>query len=252
MELQEAIKEHDRGAITTEQFTSIVKENQENGVFWVPTGKNQSRFGFIHHHVFTSKGRFFQNILKKHILREIDKVHSAGLNNSDITHLRLAVSTIHFSWRRGYDKDAFVYADPRLKALDKYLKEYISSNLVDEYPHDHDFLFKLVDITLGLAKEDSYYRSRLVDFADEFRKTYPDTKIYVDLQTIDQFIREYIITNFHESYPYKHDFMNKIVDIIMLNSKGTTLLTDFMDDYRKTFPDMLIAPAEKDNILRWH
>ncbi len=252
MELQEAIEQHDIGAITTEQFTNIVKENQEKGIFWVPTGKNQSRFGFIHHHVFTSKGRFFQNILKKHILGEIDKVHKNGLNESNLNHLRIAVNTIHFSMRRMYDKDAFVYSDPRLNALDKYLKEYVSTNIIDEYSYDHDFLFKLVDISLGLAKEDSYYRSRLVDFADKFRKTYPDKKVCVDLRAIEAFIREYIVLNFHDSYPYKHDFMNKIVDIIIRNAKESTLITDFVDNYRKTFPDMLIAPAEKDNINRWH
>jgi hypothetical protein len=252
MELQEAIIEHDGGRLTTEQFTEIVKENQKAGIFWIPKGKNESRFGFIHHHVDTLKGRFFQNILKKHILREIDKVHSTGFTKSDINHLRLAVTTIHFSWRRGYDKDAFVYSDPRLNALDKYLKEYISSNVDDVYPHDHDFLFKLIDISLGLAKEDAYYRARLVDFAAKFRKAYPDKNISCDLPTMEKFIREYIELYFHNSYPYKHDFMNKLVDIVIMSAKDTTLLTDFVDDYRKTFPDMLIAPAERDNINRWH
>lgn len=249
MDLEQAIKEHDNGTLTTDKFTKIVRENQLAGTFWIPKGKNQSRFGFLHHHIFDAKGRFFQNTLKKHIQREIDAVHDSGFSESNLNHLRIAVTTIHFSWRRLYDRDAFVYSDPRLKALDTYLKSYISKNLVDEMLCNHDFLFKIIDIVLGLAKEDSYYRSRLMDFADTFRKAYPDKTISCDLSALDKFTRDYININFTE--PRKNKFMNDIIDIL-LNLKKNTIITEFVDNYRKTFPDMLIAPGEIDNVKRWH
>ena len=250
MELTEAIRMHDAGELTTGQFTEIVKENQQKGIFWVPKGKNESRFGFLHHHVFDIKGQFFQNTLKKHILKVIDRMHSDGLTESDINHLRIAITTIHFSWRKLYDRDAFVYSDPRLKALNTYLKSYISSHISDELPYNHDLLFKIVDISLGMAKEDSYYRARLVDFADVFRKAHPDLNEYCDIHTISQAIRSYLGVNFVE--PRKNHFMNQIVDILLGKSTPNTLITDFIDNYRKTFPDMLIAPGERDNINRWH
>ncbi len=250
MELTEAIRMHDAGELTTDQFTEIVKENQQRGIFWIPNGKNESRFGFLHHHVFDIKGQFFQNTLKKHILKVIDRIHSGGLAESDINHLRIAITTIHFSWRRLYDKDAFVYSDPRLKALDKYLKSYIASHIADEVPYNHELLFKIVDISLGMAKEDSYYRARLVDFADSFRKAHPDLGEYCDIGTISQSIRNYLNMNFIEQR--KNQFMRQLVDVVIGKSGSNTMITDFVDDYRKKFPDMLIAPGERDNILRWH
>lgn len=254
MQLAEAIKQHDNRAITTEQFTEIVKEHQKQGTFWVPIGKNQSRFGFLHN-LFSEKGQFFQNTLKRHILQEINRIHNSGLKDTDLKHLYTAITTIHFSWRRFYDKDAFVYADPRLKAIEAYLKSYISKTISDTHPHNHDFIFKTIDIILGLAKEDVYYRARLIDIANTFKKTYPDTNKPCNLSDIEQFLRGYILTNFTDAgypHPYKSRFMSKLVDIIIFNSNNSSLLIDFIDNYRKNFPDMLLAPGEIDNIRRWH
>ncbi len=252
MELKEAISMHDTGLLSTDQFTEIVKENQQKGIFWVPLGKNQSRFGFLYHHAFHQKGRFFQNTLKKQILREINSIHASGITENNIGHIRTLVSTVHFSWRKLYDKNAFVYSDPRLIKLDSFIKKYISTNLENEPPLDHDFLFKVVDIALGIAKEDTYYRARLIDFLNTFRITHSDPTVKCEISEIELDIRNYITVNFQNVYPYKHEFMNQIVDIILGVFEDKEVIVDFVGTYRKTFPEMLIAPGEVDNIRRWH
>jgi len=251
MDLREAILQHNKSELTTEQFTEIVRENQKAGVFWVPQNKNQSRFGFLHHYL-TPKGGFFQGTLKKHILRAIDKAHTKGITDTDIRYLSIAINTIHFSWRTMYDRDAFVYLDPRLKELDTYFKSYVGSHLKDECPYTHEFMFKTIDLILGMAKEDTYYRARLMDFAYQFRKVYPNRDIPISFDTFEQFTREYIATKFQNAFPYKHNFMTQLVDIMVSTSKQNDIVLNLINDYRLHFPDMLLAPMEIDNINRWH
>jgi len=252
MDLKDAIPAYDNGILSVAQFTEIVRENQQNGIFWIPNGKNESRFGFTHHHIFTIRGRFFQDRLKKYILKSIENIHKSDLTRTDLRLLHISVNLIHFSWKRIYDKDAFQYSDPRLNSLDAFIKGFISTEIENQYPYDHKFMFKLVDIGLGIAYEDNYYRSRMIDFADTFRKAYTDKSKAVSLKEVEKFTRDYITNNFKHCYPYKHDFMNKIVDILLNIFEDKMILTDFVQKYRIEFPDMLIAPAEKDNLRRWN
>jgi len=248
MDLQEAIQAHDNGSITTDQFTEIVRDNQKRGIFWIPSGKNQSRFGFLHHHIFTKKGQFLQNVLKKYILREIDRIHTTGLKKEDISHLQTAINTIHFSWKHFYDKDAFIYADPRLSVLDLYLKANIIYVITKE---NQEMVCKTIDIVLGIAKEDVYYRARLFNYIN-LLKELPLKNTSIDIRTIDLFTREYINTYFHDEYPRKHDFMNKLVDILITESKKNFHSIDMLNIFIQNFPFISLAPGEKYNITRWY
>ena len=110
-----------------------------------PVGNNSNRIGFTRTLV-SPLGKKFQGVLKPAIIATINKMHK---------------------WICGdWDKDAFVYDDPRMQILDTNLHEYI-----DEY-FDHeqrkiDFMHKIIDICLFIAKEDIYYSARMFDMANK-------------------------------------------------------------------------------------
>jgi len=149
--INDAIRKFESGEITLQQLQSIVQQNGAEISFWnpatqrhpaYPEGDNRSRAGFTYHPSHP-RGRFFQGIIKKAILRAIDFAH-----HSIIKH---------------YDPDGFVYDDERLKRLDSFLKQYIAENFQHAYPYKSDFMQKVIDIILFLMKEDVYYRARFLD-----------------------------------------------------------------------------------------
>jgi len=71
--------------------------------------------------------------------------------------LSIAINNVHSGLKEKYDNDIFIYSDPRLQFLDKLTKSFIKENV----KNDDDLLNKIVDVVLGICKEDIYYRARL-------------------------------------------------------------------------------------------
>lgn len=106
-----------------------------------PAGDNRTRNEFIFSPYEHPKGKFFQNIKSGIMIKAINFAHSAIL--------------------KGYDMDAYVYDDPRLKAQNEFFREYIQENF-RHVAYKTEFMNKIVDIIMFLVKEDIYYR-RLMD-----------------------------------------------------------------------------------------
>lgn len=82
-----------------------------------------------------------------------------------------------------------------------------------------------------------------------------DAFIYDDnrLKKIDTFCKRYIDTNFQHAYPYKADFMNKIIDIILFFAKEDIYYTARWLDMINGLPrGHELTEMEKENIRRWH
>lgn len=159
--IDDALKKYNHKEINTDELGEIVKKEGAQLSFWnrekdrhpaYPENDNRSRTGFLFDPYRHEKGKFFQHVTKKAILRAIYFAHKA--------------MTKH------YDKDAYVYDDPRLNALNDFLHAYMDTHFADEYTHD--FMPKVVDIILGLMKEDIRYRARFLDLLTELGKMYPD------------------------------------------------------------------------------
>lgn len=159
--IEEALKRYDNKEITTDELSAIVKEEGGNISFWnrekdrhpaYPKGDNRSRTGFLFDPYHHEKGKFFQGVIKKVLLG--------------------AISLAHKWFTQYYDSDIFVYDDPRLNALNDFLQTYMDMHFADKYTHD--FMPKVVDITLGLMKEDIRYRARFLDLLTQLGKMYPD------------------------------------------------------------------------------
>lgn len=113
-----------------------VKANENAG------GKSGFRFSPFYH----EKGQFLQKVVKKGIIKTIDMVHGQII--------------------RGYDKDAYVFDDPRLAELNVYFSSYISHNFCNlerTNTRKLEFMMKIKDIVMFLMKEDIYYRARFLD-----------------------------------------------------------------------------------------
>lgn len=159
--INEALKRYEKKEISADELGRIVKEEGANISFWnrdedrhpaYLKGDNRSRTGFLFNPYHHEKGKFFQHVTKKAILRAIDFAHKA--------------MTKH------YDVDAYVYDDPRLNALNDFLHAYMDIHFADEYTHS--FMPKVVDIILGLSKEDIRYRVRFLDLINKIIKFYPN------------------------------------------------------------------------------
>lgn len=157
--VKEIINDFDAGKLTYDQFKVKINETGAKVHLWNPItdahpeskGNNNSRNHLKYDCGNHPKGKILASIIKPSILA--------------------AISLAHSYWVKKYDKDAFVYDDLRLIALDKFLKEYISENLTQGgYDNNYKgkFMFKLVDIFCGLCKEDIYYRSRIFDLINKF------------------------------------------------------------------------------------
>lgn len=169
--LGSAIAKYNAGELSFENFQKIVAENGNKLAFYAinkernpqyPEGDNRSRVGFTYNPSEHPKGRFFQSITKKAILAAIHFAHNAMCDK--------------------YDKDIFIYDDSRLNEIDEFMRTYISEKFKHAYPYKHDFMLQILDIVLGLAKEDIYYRARLFDVINEFREEYPKKIILTETE----------------------------------------------------------------------
>jgi hypothetical protein len=93
---------------------------------------------------------------------EIGGEGGSSIKNTILKHtirpmISIAINKIHSGLKGKYDKDIFVYSDPRLLFLDKLGKDFIKENVSGS---NINLLNKTVDICLGILKEDVYYRVR--------------------------------------------------------------------------------------------
>lgn len=105
--------------------------------------------GFLFSPYFHKKGLFFQNVIKKGITKTINLTYNQIL--------------------RFYDKDAFVFEDPRLKTLRNFCKTYVATYYAEEARGGTGiikltFMYQFFDIMLFLMKEDIFYRPRFFEF----------------------------------------------------------------------------------------
>jgi hypothetical protein len=167
-DIERLVNRFQEGRISVNTFAQKMRENGQNPEFWLRpenqncVGKpgNDSRNGFKFNCYTTKRGLFFQNVIKKAILKAIDFAHS--------------------SFQKNYDKDIFVYDDERLQKLNAFGEYIISSYFSDSSAKGYKdvFMRKILDIVLGLAKEDVYYRARefsaLNDLVSWMKKNYPN------------------------------------------------------------------------------
>ncbi len=136
-------------------ITQVVNDN-EYLVHTVEDGDNSTRKMFKHNPYHTLKGRFYQFTIKPMIRKAIDGAHAY--------------------WIAKYDKDAFVYDDPRLKDVDKFTRNFIDFHMAENATtalYKLDFMHKIRDILFGMIKEDPFYASAFWAFCNAFVKRYP-------------------------------------------------------------------------------
>ena len=138
-----------------QELTKFVDDN-EYLVHNVEDGDNSNRRMFKHSPYHTLKGRFYQRTIKPMI--------------------RKAIYAAHALWISRYDKDAFVYDDPRLKDVDEFMRKFIDDHMAEteRAVHKLEFMHNIQDIVFGMVKEDPFYASAFWAFCNEFVKRYPD------------------------------------------------------------------------------
>ena len=135
-----------------QDITKVVNDNEY--LIRPPVeGDNSTREQFKHNPYFTLKGRFYQTVIKPMI--------------------RKAIHGAHTYWISKYDKDAFVYDDPRLQAVDELLKTFIDDHMAHR-EYKLEFMHEIRDIVFGVVKEDPYYASAFWVFCNKFVKKFPD------------------------------------------------------------------------------
>ena len=116
---------------------------------------NQSRNGFLYNCYTHAKGKLFQYTIKPAITGIIKRVHDKDIPR--------------------YDKDAYVYEDPRLLKLDQIIKETIDEVIQDaDKDRKREILKDCADISMFMLKEDVFYRPRIlqafVKMADKIKE----------------------------------------------------------------------------------
>ncbi len=104
---------------------------------------NQSRNGFLYNCYTHPMGRFFQNTIKGAIISIIRRIHDKDIPR--------------------YDKQAYVYDDPRLQKLNAILTTAIKDLVNDaDCERKREILLACKDICLFMLKEDVFYRPRIL------------------------------------------------------------------------------------------
>ena len=149
--ITELLEQFNTGKLGIEAFIQKVREGGDKGGFWNwetemnPKYKdnNKTSVGFRYNPYHHVKGKFMQGVIK--------------------TAVKSAINFAHAQIIKHYDRNAFMYDDPRLKRIDEYCKRYINENFQNSYPYKCDFMEKIVDIILFFAREDIYYTARWLD-----------------------------------------------------------------------------------------
>ena len=137
-----------------QQITAYVNDYKHMVGHNYADGDNSNRAnGFKENPYHTLKGRFYQCTIKPMI--------------------RKAIYGAHAYWLSRYDADAFVYDDPRLKAVDEFTKNFIDMHMA-HMEYKIEFMHMLRDIVCGMVKEDPFYTSAFWMFINAFVKEFPD------------------------------------------------------------------------------
>ena len=95
----------------------------------------------------------------------------------------------------------------------------------------------------------NFAHSQILKHYDREAFVYDDER----LKKIDKYCKQYIDTNFQNSYPYKSDMMQKVVDIILFFAKEDIYYTARWLDMINGLPrGHELTKEEKENIERWH
>lgn len=95
----------------------------------------------------------------------------------------------------------------------------------------------------------NFAHSQILKHYDREAFVYDDER----LKKIDEYCKQYIDTNFQNSYPYKSDMMQKVVDIILFFAKEDIYYTARWLDMINGLPrGHELTKEEKENIERWH
>ncbi len=116
-------------------------------------------------------GRFWQAFLKPTIIKLIGRV-AANPWILKTPVVPKVVNFIHSQMKEKYYGDVFTYDDERLIFIETFLKSYIDMEFMNGYPRKYDYMNQVVDIVLGLCKEDIYYRARFLDGLQKFMRLY--------------------------------------------------------------------------------
>jgi hypothetical protein len=104
---------------------------------------NGSRNGFLYNCYTHPLGRFFQNTIKGAIIGVIRRLHDKDIPR--------------------YDRQAYVFDDQRLQALDRILTAAILEAINDaDCERKREILLNCKDICLFMLKEDIFYRPRIL------------------------------------------------------------------------------------------
>ncbi len=117
------------------------------------------------------KGKFWQGFLKPTIIKLIGKAAA----NPWILKTPLfpkVINFVHTQMKERYYEDIFTYDDEFLLFFETFCKSYIDMEFMNGYPRKHDFMYQVVDINMGLCKEDVYYCARFKDFIAKFVRIY--------------------------------------------------------------------------------
>lgn len=127
----------------------IVKDKRTGTANLATPPGNQSRNGFLHNCYNTALGRFFQETVKVWLEKGIARIHDKEIPR--------------------YDKQAYIFDDPRLKLLHEEL-----IRLTHKYCQDNDKTRKrelvnnVQEIWLFMMKEDIYWRRVGLPYLVEF------------------------------------------------------------------------------------
>ena len=126
--------------------------------------------GFLFSPYFHKRGLFFQEVIKKGITKTINLAYNQIL--------------------RYYDKEAFVFEDPRLKILRSFCKTYVATYYAEEGPGGTGiikltFMYQFFDILLFLMKEDIFYRPRFFEFLNNVPRGWDLTE--AEIKNLEEF-----------------------------------------------------------------
>ena len=128
---------------------------------------NQSRNGFLYNCYTTTMGRFFQETIKVWLEKGLKRIHDKEIPR--------------------YDKEAFVFGDPRLKILhDKLLflnEKYLNDS---DKGRKRELMQEIEEIALFMMKEDIYWRRVWLPFLVEFSEFVVEHKEVFALTDIEQ------------------------------------------------------------------
>lgn len=112
-------------------------------------GQEGSRYQFTYEHT-SKKGQWLQWFLKQTIIKTMHFIHG--------------------QIKGKYDKNAYIFQDPRLFTIQQFIKNYAKDNMEQR---KQEIINEAADIFLFLLKEDIFYRVRVVDAIRLWSSMYP-------------------------------------------------------------------------------